>query len=419
MIRTFLTALVLASFLLSPVLSASAATADWQYKGASLYPTHSTDFSSDNFKQSVRDLKAANANNVTLIIPYYQSNLYSTDIARGWNTPTDESLAAAIDYVHSQGMKVMLKPHLESYTYEWRANINPGDRDTWFRNYGAMLRHYARIAQDHGVDAMCVGAELISMSTSTSNGDNTWRWQQMIKEVRAIYSGKLTYSANWGGYYFGDEKNHIDFWGDLDYIGVSAYFNLWGDSVQSYKDAWNHWNWSDIKPLADRVGKPVIFTEIGYRSVNGSPHQPWDYNYYTWVDPQTQANAYEALFSYWNDHPYMTGAIIWDWRTNPNEGGQGDPHYTPQNKPAEETMRRWWAGGAVTPPPTNPGNPAFEVSGSAAPSSPNVGQNGTVSVTVKNTGSGVSNTILDIEIYKGADRVFQHILEGQNIGSNE
>ncbi len=407
------------SFLSIPFASTEAAVSSW-HKGASFYPTYDTDFSSDNFKQSVQDLKAANANYVTLIIPYYQSNLYTTDINRGWNTPTDESLVNAINYAHSLGMKVMLKPHMESYTHEWRANINPGDRDTWYRNYGNMLKHYAAMAQANGVETLCIGAELISMSTGTSNPDNTTRWKHMIGEVRGLYSGKLTYSANWGGFWFGDEKNHIDFWGDLDYIGISAYFNLNGDgSVESLKNAWNHWNWNEIKPLADRWGKQVLFTEIGYKSVNGSHNQPWDYNYHTWTDQWAQANAYEALFSYWNDYSYMVGVDLWDWNTNPNAGGEWDPAYTPQNKAAEEVMRRWFAGDIPPDTTPNPGNPAFEVSGSANPNNPGTGQSTALSLSVKNNGTTVNNAVVDLEIYKDNNRVEQHVIGSQNFAAGE
>lgn len=66
------------------------------------------------FKQSLEDLKANGGNYVSLIIPYYQTNKYATDIRRGWNTQTDDSLVAAIEYVHSIGISVALKIHLES-----------------------------------------------------------------------------------------------------------------------------------------------------------------------------------------------------------------------------------------------------------------------------------------------------------------
>ena len=134
-------ALVLGAILLFPLLSpfaAKAAISDWQ-KGASVSPMWDGEYGTDAFKQSVDKLAADNANYISLIIPLYQSNTTSTDIQKGGNTPTDAALISAITYAHSKGLKVMLKPHLETYTYEWRAYINPGDRTAWFTNYGNML----------------------------------------------------------------------------------------------------------------------------------------------------------------------------------------------------------------------------------------------------------------------------------------
>ena len=45
-------------------------------------------------------------------------------------------------------------------------------------------------------------------------------WRQLIKDVRAVYSGKLIYSANWY-----EEYEGIKFWDALDAIGVQAYFS--------------------------------------------------------------------------------------------------------------------------------------------------------------------------------------------------
>src|ERR1041385_8162116 len=92
---------------------AHAAVVDWQ-RGASIIPASPTDFASNTFKQSVQELKNDGGNYVDLIIPYYQSSVSSTDIGPGWNTPTDASLIAAIDYIHSLGMHVQLSLYLET-----------------------------------------------------------------------------------------------------------------------------------------------------------------------------------------------------------------------------------------------------------------------------------------------------------------
>jgi hypothetical protein len=342
----------LLSPVIAPITRVEAAVSGWQ-KGITLMPRYDWDYGSDAFKQSVTNAAIANVNYVTLVIPYYQSNAWSTDIQRGWNTPPDEALVAGIDYIHSKGMHVMLKPHLDTYDGQWRAQINPGDRDGWFANYRTMLLHYATIAKDHGVEELCIGSELIKMSTSTENGDNTLRWKNLIKDVRATYNGSLTYSANWGGDWFADEKNHIQFWDSLDHIGISAYFGLgndyWNNGVEYLKGEWNSWNNNDIRPLHDRWNKPILFTEIGYKSVTGAHTQPWNYNFGGPTDENEQANDYEALFSYWNDQWWMTGVHLWDWETDPNAGGNWTQSYTPQNKKAQSVLKQWFAGSTPTP----------------------------------------------------------------------
>lgn len=410
---------------------ANAAVSDWQ-KGVTMQPRSTTDFGSDQFKQSVTKAKGDGFNYVTLIIPYYQGNLYSTDIAPGWNTPTDASLIAAINYVHAQGMHVMLKPHLESYDGQWRAYINPGDRATWFSKYGGVLNHLADIGKQTGTEEFCIGAELISMATYTSNGDNTQQWKNLIAGVRSRYSGALTYSANWGGDGFPDEKSHIGFWPQLDYIGISAYFNLYGgNDVQNLKNDWNGYNFSQIKPLSDANGKPVLFTEIGYRSVTNAHQAPWNSGMGGGYDPQEQVNDFTALFDYWNGQSFMRGVQIWDWSVDPNAGGNGNTDYTPQNKPAEGTIKSWFSGGTTgtgdtggtTTPPTTGGGTSvsgtFSASATANPSSPAVNQAVAITPSVTATGAS-SNTIVDVEIYNAANaQILQKAFTGEDFTANQ
>ncbi len=201
---------LLFAFIPFPVYQANAAVANWQ-QGQSIRPRWNTDFSSETFKQSMRNLQATGANYATLIIPYCQNDNNSTDIFNCADTPTDQSIKDAVAYVHSLGMKVMLKIHMESYYGGWRAFINPSNRDAWFTNYGAKLNNLATIAQQTGAEGMTIGAELISMSTYTSNPNNTQRWQTMISQIRQRYSGFLTYSANWGSGDFAEEFPRIAF----------------------------------------------------------------------------------------------------------------------------------------------------------------------------------------------------------------
>jgi hypothetical protein len=408
-----LAALIFVQFPFTP--TAHAAVSNWQ-KSFSVIPQSSDEFGTATFQQSLRNMKAVGANYVNLIIPYYQSNLYSTDIGRGWNTPSDASLISAIQYAHSIGMHVSIALYLEDYNNDWRAYINPGDRDGWYRNYGNTLTYYGRIAQQQRVEQFVLGAELISMSSASVNGDNTQRWNTMIAQVRSVYSGQLTYSANRGGDNgFGNEVQNIGFWDKLDLVGLSAYYGLPGDgSVASLKDQWYWADRGDVAVAAQKFGKPIIFTEIGYKSVSGAHNNPWDSSVSGPYDAQEQVNDYTALFDFWDSHSYMQGVDIWWWKSNPNAGGSGDSDYTPQNKPAEQVLKQWWLGGTGTT-----GTVTFTASGSASPASPTAGQTVTVTANVKETQGSSSGDIVDLEVYQGSTRVFQKFSQSQNFSQGQ
>lgn len=418
-------AFIFVSFILISPLSISAAVSNWQ-QGASINPTYSGDFSSSSFQQSVRDLAETGANYVNLTIPYYQSNIYSTDIQRGNSTPSDQSLRDAVNYAHSRGMKVMFKFHIDSYDGNWRAYINPGDRATWFNNYENALMQYARLAQSLGVEDLCIGAETISMTSEGMNSSNTYYWNRIIANVRSVYSGKLTYSSQrtegnaWDAF---NEQYGIKFWDKLDYLGISGYFPLASytnnPSKQQIMDDWNNIEREKILPFQQMYNKPLLFTEIGYRSLLGANRDPWDYNRQDQVSQELQANLYDALMQFWNNKEYFKGVHLWEWESNPNAGGW-NTSFTAQNKTAEEIMKKWFSGDPTTPteptPPTQPS--AVTIAGTVTPSPIIVNQSGALKVNVKSN-SAISNAIVDIEVYNSSDqKVFQQYLSNQTINAN-
>jgi len=340
-------------------VSVHAAVSDWQ-KGATIDPTSPTSFASEELRQSLANLVGTGANFVAFVIPYYQSSVSSADLAPGWNTPTDEALIAGIRQAHSLGLKVMLKMHPEVQDGSWRGAINPTDRAAWFDLYGSLLEHYAQLAQEQGVEQICLGAELAQTTSPRVSPDNTRFWNQLIDRVRSYYSGALTYSAQ---HTYPWEADEIQFWDRLDYIGYAAYWALDADNPQptleSLKNAWEKINHDAVSPLAQKWGKPVLFTEIGYRSMVNAHSYPWEWGKNDSVDEAEQARDYEALFSYWNDQPSLAGIFLWRWEINPAAGGPNDNGYTPQNKQAQAVMTAWFGGNEAktTPTPTPTNNP--------------------------------------------------------------
>ena len=420
--------------LLFAAMPARAAVTDWQ-KGVSMYPATADDFSSASFDASLLNAHKAGANTAALIIPMYQSNDQSSDISAGWNTPTDASIISAANYAHSIGMKVVLKPHLDPYNGDWRANISASDRDTWYSKYSSLLNHVGDLGKQTGSEGMVIGTELISMSDYTVNPDNTNRWNTMIASLRQHFSGFLTYSANWGGSDYAEEAPHIGFWGSLDYIGISAYYPLANGQSSPSQDAlagsWNFWDTSKIKVLHDQYNKPIIFTEIGYRSVDNAHDLPWFAGPSGNYNPTEQVNDYQALFNYWNSQPYMNGIYVWNWDTDPNAGGQGNTDFTPQNKPAQGTLLSWFGGssnsdGGNTTGGNSGGNSsggASSVSGSwtISATSPALSANQAANIPFTVSISGqATNIIIDAEIYDSfGHQVAQQYFTGQNVSSSQ
>ena len=170
----------------------------------------------------------------------------------------------------------------------WRGRIAPTDGAVWWASYNAMIAHYADLAQVGGATMFVVGTELQSMTLAEA------RWRTVIHNVQARFSGKLTYAA---GY---QEFQQIKFWDELNYIGVDAYFalsNEVGDSVATLTSRWTSWGWK--KALADTAtafGKPILFTEVGYRSTPDTALHPGLSGWTGSIDLGAQAKAYEAFY---------------------------------------------------------------------------------------------------------------------------
>ena len=96
--------------------------------------------------------------------------------------------------------------------------------------------------------------------------------------------------------------------------------------------------------LSEKTGKPVLFTEFGYRSIDCCAKQPWDAYTNSIKNYQAQQNAYEALFKECWSQPWFAGGFCWKWfdkSSGPDVPVETD--YTPQGKPAEQVLKNWYS----------------------------------------------------------------------------
>ncbi|MFH1269916.1 MAG: hypothetical protein ABIH75_02515 [Candidatus Omnitrophota bacterium] len=254
-------------------------------------------------------------------------------------TTSDESLIFAIRKLHELKFKLMLKPHLDlvQSNGKWRGEIgftNPGDWQAWFESYTAFILHYAEIAAGENVEILCIGTELTNAAISQPAF-----WKELINKIRQVYKGQLTYAANWS-----EEFDAIEFWNELDYAGIDPYFPLvtsLNPTVEQLKSAWEDWI-KKIEPWQKKINKPVIITEIGYKSAMGANEEPWQHAPIGGVDLELQVNCYEALLEAFWDKPWVYGVYWWYWGVHPKMGGDANRGFTPQNKPAGEVVSRWY-----------------------------------------------------------------------------
>lgn len=259
------------------------------------------------------------------------------------NILSDSIWKSQINMAHAHGLKVFFKPHVwlsNPSNGKWRSDIfpaNEADWQQWQKNYREFILFYAKMAQDYQVELFCVGMELSRLSV-----EKPVFWQTLIKDVRSVYDGKITYAANWY-----EEFEKVTFWDELDYIGIQAYFPLVGKSYPSVEEVSEGWN--QYLPIFESIHKKyqrkILFTEMGYKSTPDSAVRPWEWIEHTDtkdipVSLETQANCYEAFFKTLWSKEWFTGVHIWQWRSEYlTTGGKNNLDFTPQRKPAEKVIQ--------------------------------------------------------------------------------
>jgi hypothetical protein len=310
-------------------------------KGLSYSCWSEDDFGSSASDESLRLLTETGAEWIALCFSWIQSNTTSHDIhVSSRSTPTTESLEHAITAAHSLGLKVMLKPMVEAVEREealpypvWRGEIQPSDE--WFGSYSAFINLFAEFAEQNDVELFSVGCEY------TATAGEKEQWETVIRGVRERYSGPIVYAADWTNY------ENVEWWDSVDYVGIDAYFPLsilkYDPTFDELKTAWVNYA-DEIEVWLSTVNKPVIFTEIGYRSGDGTNMCPSNYWSDMPVDLQEQRDCYEAAFqTLWN-RSWFYGFYWWTWMYDPAHGGPNDSSHTPQSKPAQDVITHWYSG---------------------------------------------------------------------------
>lgn len=281
-----------------------------------------------------------NANWLTLMpFAFLEDNsaLVKYNLNWQWWGEKSEGIIALINMAKQKGYKIMLKPQLWIHGGDFTGHLkfhNEADWEIFEESYQSFILEFAEIAESENVEIFCIGTELELFVKERSNF-----WSNLIHESKQLFSGKLTYAANW------DEFEKVHFWGKLDYIGIDAYFPLSQKQDPTLSDLIKGWNsiGNKLESFSKEIDRPIIFTEYGLRSKKGAAKQPWDSGLEGAKDIDLQRRGYTALYETLWHKDYFLGGFIWKWFPNHQiSGGSNDNGFTPQNKATEKVINKYY-----------------------------------------------------------------------------
>jgi len=280
-------------------------------------------------------------------------DLDSTEILHDFEIPierNEELIRETALQARRAGLKIAIIPHVYVMTGRWRGRIDPGGDEEWcewFEQYREFALRFAVLAEE-------IGAELYSIGVEFKSSTNFWsdEWRELIREIRDVYTGQLTYSANW------DEVADVPFWDELDLIGINAFWPIGGRPGDGYEVMRQRASSvaRELTVLATYHDRPVVFTEMGVKTATDSALAPWEWPEHcadlTYDEPY-QAAAYRAWLETMTDQPWFAGLFVWKYFSDPYDETQEQPTgFSPRGKLAELELVDWFRRDWGVPPLT-------------------------------------------------------------------
>jgi hypothetical protein len=276
-------------------------------------------------------------------------SLRSTEILMDFEAPYPENrraVEAMIQQAHERGIRVLVVPHLWVETSGWRGEIDPGSAGGWEayrRSYRSFIMNWATDAGRWGADGFSIGVECKSWS-----GRFGGFWGRLIREIRKVFPGVITYSSNW------DEVEGVLFWDQLDLIGINAFYPLADRDGATYGEylAGAGRAVDNLREISRTLEKPVLFVEVGYTTRENAAVKPWlwpDDMQDVAVDEWEQARALSAILEAALPNEWFAGFFIWRYYANIDDVSQEAVWgFSPHGKLAESLLveifgARWGA----------------------------------------------------------------------------
>jgi hypothetical protein len=292
--------------------------------------------------ESLTKQKEMGANTIT-IIPYsYIRNSGDNDptylsLNKGAGSENDQGVIHSAYEAKQLGMSTLLKPQV-FVDVGWSGDMTFSTEAQWqqfFNYYYRWIRHYAFLAEIHNIEMLSVGVEFsIAMLTHQGN------WSKMIKNLRGLYSGQMTYCSNWG-----EEFETVSLWDELDFIGINSYYPLSNKNDATDEELTANFQTvkTKIKNVYNTYKKPIVFTEIGFRSLNAPWKLPYSKGDNNIFNEEHQDRAYNVILKGIENEEWCHGILWWKFPSYLEYRGKENTSFTPNNKKAEVTVRKWFS----------------------------------------------------------------------------
>lgn len=249
---------------------------------------------------------------------------------------TDESVACLSRNSHKLGLSVLIKPQIW-IRGSWPGDIEMSSEKEWdqfFYNYERWMMHYAFLAEIYQADMLCIGVEMVK--TTLQHPD---KWRAMTQNLRRLYSGPIVYAANWG-----EEFEQAEIWDAMDYIGFNCYYPMSEKEKPTLKELKKTFSQTaeKAKTVSEKFQRPLMFTEIGFRSIEA----PWKHPHAeaggAAVSEEDQALAYQAVCEVLQPSDWMNGIFWWKWPSYTQYPTEESKSFTPMGKQAQEVVADWF-----------------------------------------------------------------------------
>jgi hypothetical protein len=292
-------------------------------------------FVSPASRSTLERVKGLGANAVSIVSYGYAPEAAGDRILfvhRSPRSETDEGLVRALSDARALGMTTLVQPRLWVGGGGGVGDIAmPDERlwHAWFESYRRFIVHQAVVAEASGVTLFCVGSDLQKTETREKE------WRNVVFAVRLATGAPVLYAADGAA-----GANRITFWDVLDAIGVDFFDSLAkADKLTdaALDEAVRRTAWP-IADAAQRTGKSVIFTEVGYPAVRSAWVAPRGDAAGRPADGEDAARTIAAVSRVLAKESWWKGVYWWEVFSDGAPAGPGERGFNVLGAPAEKAI---------------------------------------------------------------------------------